>query len=351
MYLENGKKIIRDYVDKGLLPGAVFACVFKDSFEKDYYGYKSLIPIKEETSLNTLYDIASLSKVVSTSIMIFKLIEEGLISLDTKVKDIIKEYPYDDVTIKHLLVHTSGMIADDKRYKDCKNKEELWNFMIHDLKRECGIDEKVIYSCFGYIVLGKIIEHYKGSLEDYLYETLCKPLDTKDILYRPDKYGRKDECASTEYNPERGVIKGVVHDGKCNIMNGVSGNAGIFANIDSLIKYTQMILNDGIYNGKRVLEKSTIDKLKKVYTPNLNENRTIGSWFMGDKNQSSGDYVSDLSLYHTGFTGTSMYIDFKRECGIILLTNVVHLGRDHKMNEIRKLFHNEILKNIQYEHN
>lgn len=345
MYLDKGKEIIKRYVDNGQLPGAVFAYVEKDYIEKDLYGYKSLFPNKEKLSFETLYDIASLSKVVATSTMIFKLVEEGLISFKTKVKSVLLEYPFEDVTILDLLTHTSGMFGDDKEYKKCKSKEQLWQFIL-DLPKAYNKGEKCLYSCFGFIALGKIIEHYKGSLEDYLEKTLCEPLETENIMYCPSKRGREVDCAPTEVTDLRGVIKGVVHDGKCNIMNGVSGNAGIFADIDSLIKFVQMILNDGIYNGNVVFEKSSVQLLKKVYTPGLNERRTVGGWFIGDTNQSDGDYISEHSLYHTGFTGTSIYIDFDRECGIILLANAIHPSREHKMVEIRNLFHNQVLLSI-----
>lgn len=346
MYLDEGKKIIKRYADNGLLPGAVFAYVEKDSYEKDLYGYKSLVPSKVETSFDTLYDIASLSKVVATATMIFKLVEEGLISFKTKVVSILKEYPYDDVTIRDLLVHTSGMVGDDKRYKQCNSGEQLWSFMMNDLDRKYKRNEKCEYSCFGYITLGKIIEHFKGSLENYLDEVLCKPLKTNNIMYCPKKHNRENDCAPTEITDTRGIIKGIVHDGKCNILDGVAGNAGIFADIDGLIRFTQMMLNDGIYEDNIVLKKSTIDLLKKNYTIGLNEKRTLGSWFIGDNNQSSGDYISELSLYHTGFTGTSIYIDFDRNCAVILLANAVHPKRDNKMVEIRNLFHNQVLMSV-----
>lgn len=345
MFLDNGKKIIKKYVDENQLPGAVFAYVEKDYVEMDLYGYKSLVPFKEELSFDTLYDIASLSKVVATSTMIFKLVEEGLISFKTKVKSILPEYPFADVTVRDLLTHVSGMPADDKAYKKCKTDKELWEFII-SLPRAYDRGTKCEYSCFGYITLGKIIEHFKGSLEKYLEETVCKPLETNNIMYCPKKRNRQNDCAPTEVTEARGVIKGEVHDGKCHIMNGVAGNAGIFADIDALTRFVQMILNYGKYNGKTVLEESTVQLLKKVYTENLNEKRTVGGWYMGDINQSNGDYISEHSLYHTGFTGTSIYIDFDRECGIILLANAVHPSREHKMIEIRNLFHNQVLISI-----
>lgn len=343
MYLDEGKKIIKRYVDEGLLPGAVFAYVTKDDCEKDCYGYKALLPEKEALTMDTLYDLASLSKVIGTAPMIFKLTEEGLISMKMKVSSILEDFPYKDITVEDLMTHTSGIAADDKNYKKCKDPEELWDFVMKEVEWPCKRKEKVVYSCFGFIILGKIIEHYKKDIPSYFEDVIASPLGTSNLFYRPEDHGRMKDCAPTEVTEARGIIQGEVHDGKAHILNGRAGNAGVFSDIDGLIRYTQMILNDGVYNGKKILEKTTIDLLKKPYTEGMNEIRTIGGWFFGDPNQSNGDYISKHSLYHTGFTGTSLYIDFDRGCGIILLANAIHPSRDHKMIEIRNLFHDQVL--------
>ena len=342
-YLQIGKEIIRDYVDKGLLPGASFAYVDKNGYECDCYGYKALLPEKEPLSIDTIYDIASLSKVVSTSTLICKLMEEKLISFETRVSDVLKEFPYKDITVFDLITHTSGLPADDKHYKECKDKDELWDFILK-LPLHNPTGTTVEYSCFGYIVLGKIIEHFKGSIEDYAREVLFEPLGSKNIMYNPYLKNRKDDCAPTEVTEQRGIIKGIVHDGKANILEGLSGNAGIFSDIDTLSRFVQMMLNDGVYKDNRILSSETMKLFHNTYTEGLNEKRTMGGWFHGDKNTSAGTLVSDDSLYHTGFTGTSIYIDYKRGFGLVLLSNAVHPSRDHKMNEIRKLFYTNILK-------
>ena len=341
--LNAGKEVIKEYVDKNMLPGACFAYVEKEGFVCDCYGYKSLVPQKEETSLDTIYDIASLSKVVGTSTMISKLMEEGLIGFDTKVCDVLKEFPHKQTTVLNLLVHTAGFPADDKDYKLCKSKEELWDFILKlPLKHEIGT--VVEYSCFGYIVLGKIIEHFKGSIEDYAKEVLFNPLNSSNIMYNPYLKGREKECAPTEVNEQRGVIQGIVHDGKANILGGLAGNAGLFSDIKTLASFTMMMLNDGVYESRQVLSKESMERFHNCYTNGLNQSRTMGSWFYADKSTVIGDSVSKDSLFHTGFTGTSIYIDYVRGCGIVLLTNAVHPNRDNNMAEIRPKFHSAIIK-------
>ena len=234
MYLDEGKKIIKRYVDEGLLPGAVFAYVTKDDCEKDCYGYKALLPEKEALTMDTLYDLASLSKVIGTAPMIFKLTEEGLISMKMKVSSILEDFPYKDITVEDLMTHTSGIAADDKNYKKCKDPEELWDFVMKEVEWPCKRKEKVIYSCFGFIILGKIIEHYKKDIPSYFEDVIASPLGTSDLFYRPEDHGRMKDCAPTEVTEARGIIQGEVHDGKAHILNGRAGNAGVFSDIDGL---------------------------------------------------------------------------------------------------------------------
>ena len=306
--LNKGKEIIKEYVDNNLLPGACFALVCKDEYVCDYYGYRSLFPDKEELTIDTIYDIASLSKVVGTSTMLSKLMEEGLIHFEDKVSDILDDFPYKNLTVLNLICHTSGYPADDKDYKKCQNKEELWSF-IKNLELTYETGSKVEYSCFNYIILGRIIEHFKGSLQDYASEILFRPLKSENIMYNPEQFNKQDKCAPTEVTEARGVIKGIVHDGKAYINGGQSGNAGLFSDIETLARFTSMMLNDGIFESDSILNKESIERFKECYTKGLNQSRTMGGWFFGDKNTSAGELISDISLYHTGFTGTSIYID------------------------------------------
>lgn len=333
------KEILKKAVDDNKIPGGSYAFITLDEQEYGFYGYSQLLPIKKENSINTLYDLASCTKVVATTTMILKLIEEGIINLNDKVNSHLFDFKYSDVTIKHLLTHTSGLPSDDKRYKECKNKNELVNF-IYSLKLNNKPGMFVEYSDFGFILLGLIIEKYKGSLEEYANQLIFKPLEMNNTMYNPLLKNRKNDCACTEITDARGAIQGEVHDGKAFILNGLSGNAGLFSNIKDLGKFVLMMLNDG----HPILKKQTVDLLKQCYTKDLNLPRTLG-WMFSDKNTSCGNQVSDISLYHTGFSGTSIYIDYVNKIGIILLTNRVHPSRNDvdTIKEIREQIHNRIL--------
>lgn len=337
MDLNKGKNLLISYIDDNKLCGASFAYIsLKDnSIISDYYGYKQTIDNKIPLQDKTLYDMASCTKVIVTTTLILKLIEDGYFNLKTKVKDILTDFPYDNITILHLLTHTSGLIGDDKKYRNCKNKEDMYQF-INSLPLAYPTDTDLQYSDFGFILLGRIIEKYKGSIDTYAKEIIFEPLNMVDTMFNPVDTQR---CAATELHPQRGLIIGQAHDGKAHIMGGVSGNAGLFSTVDDVAKFVMMLLKQD----NTVLCKSSIDLLKTYRTVGKNSLRTLG-WIANDNDVSDGDYYSNVCLYHTGFTGTSIYVDFVRECGIVLLTNAIHPNRGNPyIVEIRNNFHNVIL--------
>ena len=334
------KDYLKDCVKTKKIPGICVAYVTEDSnyfLNVGFTGYKEYMNEKIPADSGTLYDLASLTKVVSTTTLILKLIEDGYFTLDTYVQEIIPEFKYGNVTVKHLLAHTSGLPADDKNYKECRSAAEMWEFTLAE-KLEFEPGSKVEYSDFNYIILGKIIEHYKMSLEEYAYETIFKPLDMIDTVYNPYTKGLQNRCAPTEVTEQRGVIKGIVHDGKALKLNGLSGNAGLFSTTKDLVKFTRMILN----NGYPILKKESIDLLKLSCTEGLNLSRSIG-WFYNDETTPVYDIGSKCAIWHTGFTGGSIYIDFENKKSIIILTNRVHPSRENDITEIRKQIHQMIL--------
>ncbi len=337
--LDRAKNYIQKCVEEEKIPGATFAYITKDSFITDYVGYKQVSPSKIPLEEGTMYDMASCTKVVCTTTLVLKLIEEGCFNLKTKVKYIFPDFPFEEITIEHLLAHTSGMIPDDKNYRKCTSKEEMYQF-IDSLPLAYPTGTDLQYSDFGFITLGRIIEHYKGDLEDYASQVLFKPLDMNHTMFNAKKKGFGQYCVSEEIQEDRGgVIIGEAHDGKAFRMGGVSGNAGLFSTIDDISHFVQMLLNDG----QDVLSNASVNLLKTYRTEGKSVRRTLG-WIADDPSASDGDYYSKTCLYHTGFTGTSIYVDFERNCGIVLLINAVHPKRGNPYTqEIRNNFHNIIL--------
>jgi CubicO group peptidase (beta-lactamase class C family) len=191
--------------------------------------------------------------------------------------------------------------------------------------------------------LGFIIEDKLGPLDQVAEKRIFQPLAMKDTCYCPDQHGLTDRCAATEQKEGRGVIVGSCHDGKGWILNGVSGNAGLFSTANDIGRFACIMLNEGELDGHRVLKKESVDLLKHCYTEGLNLRRTLG-WFSNDPNQTDGSHISSCCIYHTGFTGTSIYIDFVRSCAIVLLTNRVHPSRNNNaIMDLRRTIHDEAL--------
>jgi len=334
---------IDSYIDKGLLPSASLGILDNDRLYTYQKGYMNVVNSKQPLEDDPIYDLASLSKVTVTVMLILKLIEYGKLSLDTKVKDILLDFNDDNITILHLLIHTSGLPADDKDYKQCVDKKSLYGFINH-LPKE-PLNDKVIYSCFNYLLLGFIIDQLEENMEIFAKEVLFEPLNMTSTCYNPQTKGLIHRCVATELSEKRGLIRGEVHDGKAFIAQGVAGNAGVFSTVSDLAKLTRMILDNGVYQDRVIFNEKSISMLDKCYTKDLNESRSLG-WFYKDKRC---EFTKNQSrcLYHTGFTGTSMYIDLDRRLSIILLTNRVHPTRENMhIAEFRSEIHSLILNYI-----
>jgi CubicO group peptidase (beta-lactamase class C family) len=298
-------------------------------------GNRALVPQVEKLTEDTLFDMASLTKVIVTTTLMLKLIEDKRLNLETKVSSLLADFKHTEITVLHLLTHTSGLPADHKGYRDHCGKEALRSFIM-DLPLCEDPDSKVIYTDFGFILLGFIIERLMGPLDESAKRFIFDPLKMKDSGYCPVD---KNRCAPTENSAQRGLIRGVVHDGKAFCLNQVSGNAGIFSSLKDTLIFTKMILSDD----QRVLNNSTKALLHTTYTASLDHQRTLG-WYRHDDSCSFGSLASQDVLYHTGFSGTSIYIDFERQLAIVLLTNRVHPHRDNdQIQSIRSMIHDLLI--------
>lgn len=330
-------------VTNGTLPGAQFALVSENGFESGCIGKRQIIPESKPVLRDTMYDLASLSKVIVTATLVLQCMEKDILNLTTPVFTILPDFPYSDITIGMLLTHSSGMIGDDKRYKSCADKKSLYRFYLSlPLAYVPGTDLQ--YSDFGFMTLGLVLEKITGLSLDVLAKTyIFDPLGMKHTMYCPKKNGYGEQCAATEWQPDRGMIIGEVHDGKGYRMGGVSGHAGVFSTADDLAVFVMMLLENGNWQGKQILSANSIKLLKNYRTKGMRQCRTLG-WIAEDKRASMGSHYSTQCLYHTGFTGGSIYVDFVRHMGIVLLTNAIHPSREKShMKELRPQFHDVIL--------
>lgn len=209
----------------------------------------------------------------------------------------------------------------------------------------CEPGAEVHYSCMGYILLGKILERIAGKPLDVLAKTMVfRPLGMNHTTYNP----KGNDIAATEYSEMRGqYICGEVHDENAHFLGGVSANAGVFAPIGDMIQFAAMLSEQGKTPNGRFLSQATFDLALKNYTPGLSEARGLGFQLQPAMPAltSMGDMMSEGSYGHTGFTGTSLFVDAKTGRWAILLTNAVHYGRDNKAAFLRyrRLFHNAVM--------
>lgn len=339
MRLENVIDILNQSISEGLIPGAQLAVFSEGKTYLRETGTISGFGDSSKVQRSTLYDVASLTKVVVTTTLTLIAVQEGKLNFQDKVIQYIPSFRHPQVTIQHLLTHTSGLTADDKKYRALNNKTEMLAFILKkDLEFQAGT--RVEYTDFGYILLGFILETIYTDLEFAAITKIFAPLGMKGSCFNPFTKGLGGRCAPTEIQAERGIIQGYVHDGKAFRMGGVSGNAGLFSNASDLMLFALSLLNEP----SPIFTKETIELLKTEHTVGLNLRRTYG-WQIADKGVCHfGNLASDQVLFHTGFTGSSIYIDFTRKVIIVLLTNRFLPDLDNlAIRSIRSKVHDEIL--------
>ncbi|MFR3910103.1 MAG: serine hydrolase domain-containing protein [Clostridium paraputrificum] len=273
-----------------------------------------------------------------------KLIDMGKLKLDTLVKDIIPEFRNNNnINIFDLLTHTSGLPADIKL--DLSVDKETIRKKIYCCDSVYEKNTKVLYSDIGFILLGFIIEEIvRKPLDIIAKEFIFTPLNMNDTSYLPDSK-LFNRCAPTENSPHfHKILRGEVHDRKAYLMGGVSGHAGVFSDIDDMSKFARMILNRGEYNKKRILSEKSVESLFKRQTPIGEINRGLG-YLTFDVRSPFSTMNSGESIFHTGFTGTSLLIDKGNKISIIVLSNRVHPTRENiKIIEERKKIHEKIMR-------
>lgn len=309
---------IQQLLEDKLLPGASFGFI-KNGKKIEYYGgLSAIVPKKETIKKDQIYDIASLTKVILTTTIILQLWEEGKLDPNDKVSHYLTDFSAHEITIRHLLTHTSG-IEGYIPNRDSLSASELKRAIFH-LPVGTNFEKEVRYTDTGFILLGFIIEAIeKDNLANVFAERVSGPLNLKNSSYHPSD---KQRCAPTELDPKRGLIKGEVHDPKAYILGDHCGSAGLFSTLNDCLTFSQMMLNKGKLNGKRILNESTVLSLLTDWTPNGTLNRSLG-WDI--KSKRNKNY-----LFHTGFTGTFIVLDIIEKEAFVFLSNRVHPTNDNK---------------------
>ena len=371
--------IIEDAIRQGDIPGAVLAVVRhgKMAYLKAY-GNKQVWPVVRPMTTNTIFDMASCSKAMSTALSAHILCEEGKFRMLDAVNRYVpgfenwKDESGETTTIRihHLMTHTSGLPAYySPDPKAVPNPDACIDHIAH-MKRQFEPGKGFRYSCLNFITLQRIIEKTSGmSLREFSRSRIFAPLGMNHTDYipcAPDAEGvwhnTDQPCwaslmprgedwrsivAPTTRQTADSVLCGMVHDPLARIMNGgISGNAGLFSSAEDIAILCAMLQNDGTWNGKRILSKQAARLLRTV--PRFAEpfGRTYGWDCYSDYASCNGDLFSPQTYCHTGFTGTGIVIDPELDCSVILLTNLVHPDEGGSTVRLRSVVSNAVAASI-----
>jgi CubicO group peptidase (beta-lactamase class C family) len=349
--------VIESAVKDKAFPGATLAIGYKGKVSLHAFGKLSYDEKAPSVNMDTMYDIASLTKVVGTTTIAEKLVEGDFpvaLDLDAKVERYLPEWIGQEnpqelewrhrVTVRHLLTHTSGLPAFKEYWRTSKSKQEtLDRIFAEPLEYEPGT--KMIYSDLGIILLTEIIHRLTGKTLDQLArEDIFAPLGMDHTMFLPAK-SLWPKIAPTELdnNLRHRLVQGEVHDENAYVIGGVSGHAGIFSTAPDLAAFCQMELNGGVYAHQRIVRRSTIAQFTEPQELSKGT-RTLG-WVVPSEGGFTGKYYGPHSFSHTGFTGTSIYIDPDQQLFIVLLTNRVNPTRENmKITKVRPALHDAVIQ-------
>ncbi|MFB5083530.1 serine hydrolase domain-containing protein [Symbiobacterium thermophilum] len=345
--LEAAIRLLEQEIAAERLPGAVVV-IARDGAVAAHraLGWAAVYPRRRPMTPGTLFDLASLTKVMATLPAVLRLMEMGEIRLDDPLHLFFPEYQGDgrqEIRIRHLLTHTSGLPAGSLSLREPAASREERIARIAQVPLEAPPGSRIIYSDLGFILLGELVARLSARpLERFVREQVHGPLGLEETGYLPEGE-RAASAAATEFREHLGRYQcGEVHDQTATALGGVSGHAGLFGTAPEVAAYGQMWL-DG---GRGVLSPAAVAAATRDQTPHIQgpEHRGLG-WIVAHEGAaflSCGDLFSVGSFGHTGFTGTSLWVDPHRRLVVALLTNRVHFGRSDHIRRLRPLFHNAV---------
>jgi uncharacterized protein YbbC (DUF1343 family)/CubicO group peptidase (beta-lactamase class C family) len=318
------------------LPGAVVLVGRGDRvIYQKAIGDRSVEPVKEPMTLDTIFDLASLTKVVATTTSVVKLMEDGKIRMNDRVSTFIpgfERYKKADITIRHLLTHTSGLRPDLDLAETWTGSEEAIQLAIEEVPTALP-GEHFVYSDINFLLLGEIVHRVSGKpLDQFARAEIFAPLEMKDTMFMPPESLRPriaptEKCTPFGWpceGPQVHMLRGVVHDPTARRMGGVAGHAGLFSTAADLAIFCRMLLDGGEYNGVRVLSPLTVAKMTGPVLGSDPALRGLGWDIDSAFSSNRGELLPVGSFGHTGFTGTSLWIDPATREFVIFLSNRVH---------------------------
>ncbi len=326
-------------IDSGAAPG-VLARIGSghEALAQACVGARAIDPEREELSADTLFDLASLTKPIATASSVLKLVERGQLQLDAPLARYLPEFGAngkESITLEQLLRHWSGLIADNSLADYADGPQRAW-------ERICALapahppGSKFVYSDVGYIALGVLVERVSGlSLDQFARREIFEPAGMRDTCFRP-RVELHARCAPTE--PRDGVmLRGEVHDPRAARLGGIAGHAGLFSTLEDVSRWCRMLAHRGVIDGVRVLSRQSADSLLTPrWLANGEGGRTLGLDCDTAYSSPRGTMPRGLSVGHTGFTGTSLWLDPATKVWCVVLTSRLHPEGQGDVRELRR---------------
>jgi uncharacterized protein YbbC (DUF1343 family) len=329
--------VIAEAIKERKLPGAVVVVGRGDTIVlRKAYGDRAVVPAREPMTLDTIFDVASLTKVVATTPAVMMLVEEGKVRLTDPVAAFIPDfakYGKDRVTVRDLLTHMSGLRPDVDVSFDWRGYDEAIRLATEEvLTAPSG--RRFVYSDINYFLLAEIVRRVsKQPFEEFVRQRVFLPLGMKETTFNPPasmiaRIAPTEPCTPFGYpcqGPEMKMLRGIVHDPTARRMGGVAGHAGLFSTAADLALYSRMLLGGGAVNGSRILAPLTVSRMTSAATPAGEPNVRGFGWDIDSSYSANrGEFLPLGSFGHTGFTGTSIWIDPASRVFVIFLSNRLH---------------------------
>ena len=339
---DKADEIIFQSIKDRIFPGAVLLVGnSKDIIYEKAYGHFTYAQDSKPVEINSIFDMASLSKVFGTGMCVMKCIDSGLVDPEAFVVDYLPEFNNhgkDVIKVKHLLMHNSGLPAYARAQKTAEETLDL--IMNIEMQRDLG---EYKYSCLNFITLMRVVEAATGKKMWQFYEEVySKPMDLERTFYSPSDE-MKTYCLPTigDSTGTQILRQGVVHDPLALSLEGYSGNAGLFSTAEDLAKFCQLMLNRGELNGKRYVSEDTIEPFMS-----LQSGTRAYAWGMNNYKSSAGELMSKTAIGHTGYTGTCAWIDHEKDVFIVFLTNRVYPQDKKAVTPVRRAVNDAVMKTL-----
>ena len=328
--------LMADAVGTGVFPGGAYAVGSRNKEFTGTVGGLTYEPDSPKVSPETVFDLASLTKVIATTTSAMCFYQDGALKLEAPVSSIIPGYPWEDVKVAHLLTHSSGLPAHRDFWK--LSPETRWPAILTE-PLEAAPGERSLYSCLGFLVLQKVLQAISGERYEeawtWPFHRVAQAIGA-NLFFNPND-AVKSSCAPAEVVDGK-ALQGIVHDENARSLGGIAGNAGLFGSIGSVVRFAKFMRN----GGEGLIQEEVIKQwTTRQSVTDPTSTRALGWDTKSEQGSSAGEHFGSRSYGHTGFTGTSIWIDPDAEVYTVLLTNRVHPTRENaQLVSFRPIFHN-----------